>query len=65
MKIIAVILLMYTIYLNNIQTNSLKNANMKNKSANVISQFNMNIICSYIFTIFLLLLTFFVIKSFF
>jgi hypothetical protein len=65
MKIISIILLIYTVYLNNIQTISLKNANMTNKSANVISQFNMNITCSYIFTMFLLLLTFFVIKSFF
>jgi hypothetical protein len=65
MKIISVILLIYTIYLNNIQTVSLKNTNMKNKPANVVSQFNMNIICSYIFSAFLLLLTFFVIKSFF
>jgi hypothetical protein len=64
-KIIIVILLSYTIYLNILQTNSLKIANLETKSDEVVSQFSMNIMCSYVFTFFLSLLTFFVIKSFF
>ena len=64
-KIIIISILSYTIYLNHIQTNSLKNANMSGKSDDIISQMNMNIICSYVFTFFLVLLTIFVIKSFF
>jgi hypothetical protein len=65
MKLIIIVLLVYSIYLNTVQTNSLKNANTKNKSDEVISQFQMNIICSYIFSLFLGLLTLFIIKSFF
>lgn len=64
-KIIIVGILSYTIYLNYLQTNSLRNANVKNKNEKIVSQLNMNIICSYIFTFFLGLLIFFVIKSFF
>jgi hypothetical protein len=64
-KIIIVVLLCYTVYLNNMQTNSLKSANLTDKPQDVISQYNMNIMCSYVFTFFLILLTFFVIKSFF
>lgn len=64
-KIIIIVLLGYTIYLNHLQTNSLKMANVTNKSPNVVNQFQMNIICSYVFTVFLLLLTLFVVKSFF
>lgn len=65
MKVIGLIVLFYTIYLNNTQTNHLKNANADNKSPQIKSQLQMNIICSYIFTLFLALLVFFVIKSFF
>ena len=65
MKIIVIILLGYTIYLNILQINSLKNANLTNKPSDVVAQFNMNTICSYIFTFCLCLLTLFVIKSFF
>lgn len=64
-KIIIVGILSYTIYLNYLQTNSLRNANMKNKNEQIVSQMNMNIMCSYVFTFFLALLTIFVIKSFF
>jgi hypothetical protein len=65
MKVIIIGVLFYTIYLNNIQTNTLRSANVSGKNADVASQFNMNIMCSYVFTLFLGLLTFFVIKSFF
>lgn len=65
MKILALIILGYTIYLNNEQTNLLKNANSNIHSEQLKSQLNMNIICSYVFTIFIGLLFIFVIKSFF
>jgi hypothetical protein len=65
MKLIIIGLLIYTVYLNNLQTEILRNANLENKTAEVMSKFNTNIICSYIFTFFLGLLTIFVIKSFF
>ena len=64
-KIIIISILTYTIYLNYLQTNSLRNANMKNKNEQIVSQMNMNIMTSYVFTFFLALLTIFVIKSFF
>ena len=65
MKIIIVILLSYTIYLNIFQTNSLKSVINSSISENIQSQLNIYIICSYIFTGFLLLLTIYIIKSFF
>ena len=65
MKVIIIGILIYTIYLNNAQTNSLRNVNMTGKNVDIVSQFNMNIICGYVFTLFLGLLTFFVIKSLF
>lgn len=65
MKIVIIILLIYTIYLNHIQTNSLKNVNTTNKNAEIVSQYSVNIIGSYVFTLFLALLIMFVFKSFF
>jgi hypothetical protein len=65
MKIIALILIVYTLYLNNHQTNLLRNASQNAKSEQVKSQLNINIICSYIFTLFIGLLAVFVLKSFF
>jgi hypothetical protein len=65
MKLIAILILAYTIYLNNKQTNLLNNAILNSYSEEVKSQLNMNIICSYIFTFFIALLLIFVIKSFF
>jgi hypothetical protein len=65
MKVIALALLVYTIYLNNNQTNSLRNALQVVKTEQVKSQINMNIMCSYVFTVFIGLLIIFVIKSFF
>jgi hypothetical protein len=65
MKIFALILLVYTLYLNNDQTNLLRKASQNAKSELIKSQLNMNVICSYIFTLFIGLLAIFVIKSFF
>lgn len=65
MKILTLIILAYTIYLNNKQTNLLREASLVVNSENVKSQLNLNIICSYVFTIFIGLLVIFVIKSFF
>jgi hypothetical protein len=64
-KIIILLILIYTIYLNNKQTNLLREANLTINSEKLKSQLNLNIICSYVFTIFLGLLLIFVIKSFF
>ena len=64
MKIIILIILVYTIYLNMIQTNYLRTATNVVNSENVISQLNTNILCSYIFTLFLGLMGIFVIRSF-
>ena len=64
MKIIVLIILGYTIYLNTLHTNSLRSATSFVKSENVMSQLNINIMCSYIFTLFLGLLCIFVIKTF-
>lgn len=65
MKIISLILLGYTLYLNNIQTNLLRSVNSSSNSTEVISQINNNIICSYVFSLFIGLLIIFIIKSFF
>ena len=64
MKIIILIILSYTIYLNMIQTNYLRSATNVVNSENVMSQLNTNILCSYIFTLFLGLMGIFVIRSF-
>ena len=64
MKIITLIILAYTIHLNMIQTNYLKNATNVVNTDIVMSQLNTNIMCSYIFTLFLGLLGIFVVKSF-
>lgn len=65
MKIIILIILIYTIYLNNRQTNSLREAGAVINSEKLQSQLNLNIICSYVFTAFISLLVIFVIKSMF
>lgn len=64
MRLITLLILFYTLYLNNIQTNSLREVNLDSKSEQIKSQININIICSYVFTLFLSLLAIFVIKSF-
>lgn len=63
-RILALASLSYAIYLNNIQTNILRQTNTSNKSPEIQSQINMNIISSYVFTLFLGLLAIFVVKSF-
>lgn len=65
MKLITLLILIYTIYLNNQQTNLLNNANNMSNSNELKSQLSINIICSYIFTLFIGLLIIFVVKSFF
>lgn len=65
MKIIILLILVYTIYLNNKQTDSLREASLVIQSEKLKSQLNLNIICSYVFTLFISLLVIFVIKSFF
>lgn len=64
MKIIILLLLVYTIYLNSQQTNYLRNASKQKLSTEISSQLNINIICSYVFTLFIGLLIIFVLKSF-
>ncbi len=65
MKTLILLLLLYTIYLNIQQTNYLRTANNLDVSREVKSQLSINIICSYVFTLFIGLLIIFVIKSFF
>jgi hypothetical protein len=65
MKIIALVILAYTLYLNNNQTNLLRTATLFPTTDTVKSQLNMNIMCSYIFTIFIGILFIFIVKSFF
>jgi hypothetical protein len=65
MKIVTLVILVYTIYLNNNQTNLLREASSVINSEKLKSQLNLNIICSYVFTIFIGLLVIFVTKSFF
>jgi len=65
MKLFALIILAYTIYLILIQTNNLKGILNTEKHEHITSQISTNIICSYIFTIFLVILFISIIKSFF
>lgn len=65
MKIISIVLLTYTMYLNFKQTEYLRNASQLNQSKEISSQLTINIICSYTFTLFVGLIIIFVIKTFF
>ena len=65
MKILILVILGYTIYLNNYQTNILSLSKNASQSFEIQSQLSTNIICSYIFTLFLGILFIFVIKFFF
>ena len=65
MKIAILLILFYTIYLNIKQTDYLRNASQMKVSDEINSQLKINIICSYVFTLFIGLLIIFVIKSFF
>lgn len=64
-KILILIILAYTIYLNNHQTNILSLSKNSAQTPEIQSQLSTNIICSYIFTLFLGILLIFVIRSFF
>lgn len=65
MKLIAATVLVYTAYLNSQQTLLLQNAKNNVTSQQLISQLNINLVCSYTFTVFIGLLAFFTIKSLF
>jgi hypothetical protein len=65
MKIVILLILLYTVYLNIIQTEYLRNASQNKVSNELTSQLTINIVCSYVFTLFLGLLIIFVCKSFF
>jgi hypothetical protein len=61
MKVIILVVLAYTIYLNHRQTNSLKLS--KSESPEISMQLDINVKCSYVFTFFLGLLFIFVVRS--
>ena len=65
MKILTILILAYTLYLNSQQTTYLRNASQLKITNEISTQLNINIICSYIFTLFIGLLVIFVLKSFF
>ncbi len=65
MKIITLALLSYTMYLNILQTDYLRKASSSKVSGEVSNQLTINIICSYVFTLFIGLLIIFVVKTFF
>jgi hypothetical protein len=65
MKIITISLLSYTMYLNILQTEYLRNASNAKLSGEISNQLTINVICSYIFSLFIGLLIIFVMKSFF
>lgn len=65
MRIVILLLLAYTIYLNSQQTEYLRNASQMKLTNEVSAQLNINIVCSYVFTLFIGLLIIFVLKSFF
>ncbi len=65
MKLVVLLLLIYTLYLNHEQTKLLKEARRIANSEQVNAQLGMNILCSYIFTAFIGLLFVYVIRSLF
>jgi hypothetical protein len=65
MKIVTLLLLSYTMYLNVLQTDYLRKASSTKVSIEVGNQLTINIVCSYIFSLFIGLLIIFVIKTFF
>ena len=65
MKIITLLLLSYTMYLNIIQTEYLRKAYSTNVSVEIGNQLTINVGCSYIFSLFIGLLIIYVIKTFF
>lgn len=65
MKFVIIILLGYTLYLNSQQISILKSSVETQMSPNVQSQLNMNVMCSYMFSFFVVVLFFFILKTFF
>ena len=65
MKIVAAATLDYAIYLKNQQIMLISTAKNSASSPQIISQLNVNLICSYTFTVFIGLLAFYTIKSLF
>ena len=53
MRIVILLLLAYTIYLNSQQTDYLRKASTTNVSVEVGNQLTINVICSYIFSLFI------------
>lgn len=64
-KLVILVILAYTINIHIKQTNELTNAKQAAISANIDKQIQMNLLCSYTFTFFLILLFLFVVKSVF
>jgi len=65
MKLVSLIIMGYILYLNYGQTELLRSASKIADTEQIQSQLNKNIICSYVFTLFIGLLFIFVLKSFF
>jgi len=63
-KILVVIILAYSIYLNVKQTNILNSMTGDNNRHEYNAQLQLNIVCSYVFTLFLGVLIVFILKSF-
>jgi len=64
-KILILVILIYTINTHIKQTNKLTNAKQSAIAPNVDKQIQINIICSHVFTFFLIVLFLFVMKSLF
>ena len=65
-KVIVLFLLAYSLYINISQTHQLNRVNNEvSISKNIKSQLNLNLIGSYIFSLFIIILFFFIVKSFF
>ena len=64
-RIVILIILGYTVYLNYYQTNILRSGNTQNADIEFSNQLKSNITVSYVYTLFLLLLFIFVLKSLF
>ncbi len=64
-KLIIICLLSYTIYLNYEQGKYMKILSQNSQSNEVQSQINMNIICNYVFSLFIGLMIIFVLRTFF
>ncbi len=65
MKIFVLLLLIYTLYLNNKQTQLLIEARQIAHAEQVNAQLAMNVLCSYVFSVFIGLLFIYVIRGFF